>query len=148
MSREIKFRAWDTLEKKWYQPIFEAYKGNLHELMISFSGELSVRDMNGMTHESLFPGRYILNQFTGLKDKNGKEIYEGDIIAKRNGKFYQTQDKKHYPVFECFEKVQWKEEKGNLNLIGWWPFNGDNDRYKEFEIIGNIYENPELLEPK
>ena len=68
-------------------------------------------------------------QYTGLKDKNGKEIYEGDILLTNNQTY-------NYEVkFEdCSFGVQTKHY-GFINLIG----------CGELEIIGNIYENPELL---
>lgn len=75
-------------------------------------------------------------QFTGLKDKNGKEIYEGDIIATKQ------RDVK-------FEVVMgWSDDYGTWG----WCFKSRGkqwaaDKAKGLEVIGNIYENPELLTP-
>lgn len=100
--REIKFRAWDAINK---------FMGKT--FTIFDNGEL--------------PSHPIVMQYTGLKDKNGKEIYAGDIL---NGRILGT------PF-----QVQWYASQFRSGF-------GLPTSYKELEIIGNIYENPELVEEK
>ena len=112
--REIKFRAWlydpDNITDGWYE--YRAYPMLNGEVW--FDGDIA--DLN--------QGGILLEQYTGLHDKNGKEIYEGDIIStgRWSGKVFMR--------------------------IGCWYV----ENYAELgylqspEIIGNIHENPELLE--
>ena len=115
--REIKFRAWNTITKtmidlKKLTPL--ALNMDTDGLFIPFSDGLP------------------LMQYTGLKDKNGREIYEGDVV--------RSFDRKT----EYREQVQWGTE-------GWLPFSqvchGGTTSWEEYEyeVIGNIYENPDLL---
>ena len=141
-KREIKFRAWDTRNKQWYSPTHEAYKGDLRELLINFSWQLSAHTMQGLEHESLWKDRYILMQYTWLKDKNWKEIYEGDIMSDWINKALVKYDM-DYAAYVL------KREDNNIFLF----FTREVDKFSplhinipyNLEIIGNIYENPDLL---
>lgn len=125
--REIKFRIWDIDEKKF----------NVNEKDRLGCGDtkkcMSERvDFENNSVEINADERYIFSEYTGLKDKNNKEIYEGDIVKFLNGIF---------EVIWCNEKASFmlknKEYKEFLNFI----YENNNG----MEIVGNIYENSELL---
>lgn len=118
----IKFRAWDKDEHEYF---IDGSAGTLFNLVCC--DDLSM----------MIPDNYIWEQFTGLKDVNGKEIYEGDII-KSNYKYAQ-------------QKVsQIIIEDGNSYILGEDLATGNemlvSDHANEIEIIGNVHANPELLE--
>lgn len=141
MAREIKFRAWDNQSKCWYKPTHEAYKGQLWELLVSLGGRLCAHSIEKghsvIIDESKFPDRYELMQFTGLLDRTGKEIYHEDIIEFNNG------DK---GIIACEKWVEF--------YVEWIGDPECEDQTRDFyrvrnaKIIGNIYENPELLTNK
>ena len=124
--REIRFRAWDKTNKTF----------------INWNG-IKFSELNSFINDL-----YDLQQFTGLLDKNGKEIYEGDIMK------YLV----HYPI--DFQETNPLKKHGRITggvqwIKGWlWlDYNAEKDdgtllyekSAEEWEVIGNIYENPELL---
>lgn len=121
MNREIKFRAWDG-EKM------------TERICIAGNGFATTWDDDDeKTHLVLTKVDWPLIQYTGLKDKNGKEIYEGDIIKS--------------PFFDDINvAVEWDEWFAQFTFGG-AEFNVEI-KPENIEVIGNIYENPELLTPK
>ena len=118
--REIKFRAWDEQEKKMRNISCMFWKTG--EWYIS-RFELDGKDMK--------EGMPIM-QYTGLKDKDGKEVYEGDVI---NGDFPDV-------VFWDDDRGQWMLRNSENPDDTLWEIMRDNNP----EIIGNVHENPELIE--
>lgn len=118
--RDIRFRFWNREQNRFF------YADTLQS--ITFVSKLAGNiPLNWMVHQ----------QYTGIKDKRGEEIYEGDILLRKNDNYYQ---------------VKW-------GVTGWWMYQEigelldmylyqmpiDSIRYIECEIIGNIFENPDLI---
>ena len=129
--REIKFRAWDDDKSQMIYDFSKNYQiYTKDETNILFcGGEMDNGDWN----------EPILMQYTGLKDKKGKEIYEGDIIL--NPTATEPEDK-GWLVF--WKDYRWMIRMNDSQYQYEFDFNADFDTSK-FEVIGNIYQNPELL---
>lgn len=82
-----------------------------------------------------------VDQFTGLVDKNGKEIYEGDILHIMNSLDYRQKNDGH----DTNHVVKWHPEDASFKPYSYMPF--DWGGFESLEVIGNIHENPELLIP-
>lgn len=124
MSREIKFRAWDKEEKKFTEDL-----GIVIMLKGTVLGKYDLEAKN-----------LIIQQFTGLKDKNDREIYEGDIIKiPDDWDEYGMNAGEIYEIF--FNEGGFRlKPKYRKDAKGMWLEETD-----KFEVIGNIYENPEFL---
>lgn len=138
MIREIKFRVWDTTRKimlypedlthDWY---FRCDTFQVHQVKEKF-GRLCINEIKDP----------VIMQYTGLKDKNGKEVYDGDIVDRRG---------EHVVVDLAIPTLE-DAKGGNFdNFIHWCLYSESHSGLggmgrEEIEAIGNIYENPELVD--
>ncbi len=136
--RGIKFRAWDKTTEEMLQVKALILAENT---LLGCGGKPHIFD----EHNDLHPlNEVALMRYTGLKDKNGKEIYEGDIVEAKDPYKYNSKE-----IFYTCEVVftegaafMLKHTYENWGTVGIRYF---GLRDMELEVIGNIYENPELL---
>lgn len=120
--REIKFRAWDKISEQYVDTYIMKY---------DYSKSLGDSIPN-----------YTFQQFTGLKDKNKKEIYEGDVVTRQLPAAIYGEHVSNYPIRAevIFEHGGFSAKPNqNKDSIGTFGIGED------CEIIGNIWENPELI---
>lgn len=81
MDNNLDFRIWDQEEGKWFEDINKAYAGEINQAFINTSGQVMIRTLQTLVHvPSVYPGRYILSQWTGKTDKEGTKAYTGDKV--------------------------------------------------------------------
>ena len=146
MSRELKFKLWDG--KKMITLWDPRSRSDVY-LYYGKNGIQALKEWSGETEHFEDDVTGIFLQYTGRVDRNKREIYEGDIIK--------------YDSSEIYQKTKWKSKvywsNGSFKVDSLWPYNTNNLEESTHhigktinsvstnyaEVIGNIYENPELV---
>ena len=142
MNREIKFRAWDKIDKKIRKVTCLNFFDEMIYMDETLDGNYRIRREEEVE----------LMQFTGLTDKNGKEIYEGDVLkvkderSSTNEKGELYYDYKNAKVVWYFDGYKAELANGEIwdNKCSYEDFSNDVD-WEKTEVIGNQFESPELL---
>lgn len=145
--REIKFRAWD----KKLNIMVKVVSLDWDKRAVGTDLDWAIHKGNGDSKYPLYPmSDYDLMQFTGLHDKNGREIYEGDIVKYKTGSKVVSElmggDGKWHDEYS-FRVVEYHTQKNGVMIH---PFMFSNDNCNrcsplECEIVGTVHENPKLL---
>ena len=134
--REIKFRAWDNLEKRMRKVVSLHWQGD----------KLVSAKLEGENKPIPIEGRLVIEQSTGLKDKNGIEICKGDVVRVKHGDWIEPTihmvkwcGAEEYPAFDLSPEID--------ETMNGFALAIQSDLFS-IKIIGSIHEEPELLEDK
>lgn len=133
--REIEFRIWDKELKEMHYLSLE----DLCEDNYWYDGETDVWSvLYDCNHKN---ERFVINQYIGIKDKNGKKMFEGDIV-----KYHAETYTKMWDIIGVVEYYNASYGIVDENDRHFLEFNSTSMYVRWYEVIGNIYDNPELLE--
>lgn len=136
--REILFRGKKGNNGEWVEGYYATIGKKYHYIL---TGKLDItQGYPEFEHFSI--ASETVGQYTGLTDKNGTKIFEGDIIkTKKYGKDVGRSNVNDYDIFVVkYEPAMFRLENRNRGFVL------DDDGYSKYEVIGNIHDNPELLE--
>lgn len=153
--REILFRGKNTFDGHW-----------VHGLLISIGDELSMIVSDNGLNRAYPVSSETVGQYTGLTDKNGKRIFEGDIVRLFDISVGEIVQECGAFGIGCRKQIDYDYLASEIapvtgnnntpmfcyndNFVSlwelWWNYNEESDEISVIEVIGNIYDNPELLE--
>lgn len=142
--REIEFRVWDSRKKSYFnkKDIAIDNLGNIFVFEVCDDNDADlwhVRILSDLDNE-----RYVIEQTTGLTDKNDKAVYEGDIIVQKP----LSKNSIGWTGKVIFKEGAFMAEVYERGKIVMYLFLSEFNAEKTCEVIGNIHENPELVEEK
>lgn len=135
--RKIKFRVWDKNRKIYAKQIISYKLDRNNEINLVVYLDKKNKQNEIFDSEKIMTNEFIIQQFTGLQDMQGNDIYEGDIVKLKpytNNNISDYNKVVEYELYHC--------ESPNAHSARWLPF--DNS-FSKCKIIGNIFDNPELM---
>lgn len=155
--RGILFRGKDKDDGNWHEGYYLQLKDTTYCCLPSDNAEEANRLNKENEHHYIvfermtdwgLPNKHLraevlpetVCQYTGLPDKNGRKIFEGDILS--GERYHDWGQGGEYVPDKCV--IKWNEKRAAFDPVYWWE--GYNHDLKDYEVIGNIFDNPELLE--
>ncbi len=131
--RDLKFIAWDKRAKQMYQ---------VENLGVGTAPHQKVAEsyhQPNTGYNKFYPAEVIVMQYTGFKDNHGDEIYEGHILRYDNPEYKLSHETPYV--------IKWNEEEARFECVNKTNFMLPSV-WKDMEIVGNVFENPELVDEK
>lgn len=139
MPREIEYRCWDKIKKEWV----------LKDIYFGIDGRILEKEYQGFLEPTDI---FEVSQWTGLRDSKGVKVFEGDVVGKiRNDKIISYKIIKFDDFEETFYTDNFNSIAASEIYVGTCYYRGFNiskEEVCESIVMGNIYQNPELLEVK
>lgn len=135
-EKDCGFRLWDKKAGRFFEPTYEANNGRLEEVLMSQGGRLIKRTIDGVFDESMFPGRFVFSEKTGLKTQDGQDVFDEDIVVAQDIPSDVEQPNRR-PNELIVDRVNWE--------LGAWRLGNYDGTLADFILVrveGNTFEKP------